>query len=73
LLDEQYKSAQNGLFGDIVKGQMVPNLLPMKTGTLTYKGWLTNGKLFDASRPNTDGSVQPFVVTLGAQPGYPWL
>lgn len=69
---EQYKNAQNGLFGDIVKGDGA-EFIAGKTGTLNYKGWLTNGKLFDASRPNSDGSIQPFVVKLGANqviPGF---
>ena len=69
---DQYKGAQNGLFGDIVKGDGA-EFAASKTGTLTYKGWLTNGKLFDASRPNSDGSIQPFVVKLGANqviPGF---
>lgn len=31
-----------------------------------YKGWLTNGEVFDQSRPNETGELQPFVFTPGA-------
>lgn len=31
-----------------------------------YKGWLTNGEVFDQSRPNEAGELQPFVFTPGA-------
>ena len=31
-----------------------------------YKGWLTNGEVFDESRPNETGELQPFVFTPGA-------
>ena len=30
-----------------------------------YKGWLTNGQLFDQSQKGSDGNLQPFVFTLG--------
>lgn len=69
---EKYKDAQNSLFGDIAKGDGV-ELTANKTAVVTYKGWLTNGKMFDASRQNSDGSLQPFVFTLGSKqviPGF---
>ncbi len=31
-----------------------------------YKGWLTNGEVFDESRPNEAGELQPFVFAPGA-------
>jgi peptidylprolyl isomerase len=69
---DKYKDAQNSLFGDIAKGDGA-ELTANKTAVVTYKGWLTNGKMFDASRQNSDGSLQPFVFTLGAKqviPGF---
>ena len=69
---EKYKDAQNSLFGDISKGDGV-ELTAGKTAVVTYKGWLTSGTLFDASRTNSDGSAQPFVFTLGSKqviPGF---
>jgi len=69
---DKYKDAQNSLFGDIAKGDGA-ELTANKTAVVTYKGWLTNGKMFDASRQNSDGSLQPFVFALGAKqviPGF---
>lgn len=69
---EKYKDAQNSLFGDIAKGDGA-ELTANKTAVVTYKGWLTNGKMFDASRQNSDGSLQPFVFALGGKqviPGF---
>jgi len=31
-----------------------------------YKGWLTNGQLFDESRADASGKLQPFTFTFGA-------
>lgn len=69
---DKYKDAQNSLFGDIAKGDGA-ELTTNKTAVVTYKGWLTNGKMFDASRQNSDGSLQPFVFALGGKqviPGF---
>jgi FKBP-type peptidyl-prolyl cis-trans isomerase len=33
-----------------------------------YKGWLTNGTLFDESKANSSGQMQPFDFTFGASP-----
>lgn len=30
-----------------------------------YKGWLTNGQVFDQTRTNDKGELEPFVFTLG--------
>lgn len=63
---EQYTASQGALTGDIVT---CPNGAELKSGykaAVYYKGWLTNGTLFDQSRPNESGQLQPFILTLGA-------
>ncbi|MEO8105000.1 MAG: FKBP-type peptidyl-prolyl cis-trans isomerase [Candidatus Saccharibacteria bacterium] len=62
---DKYKSATSALFGDMVIGQGVA-LTANKKAAVYYKGWLTNGTLFDASRTGSDGKLQPFTFTLGA-------
>lgn len=37
-----------------------------KKVAVVYKGWLTDGTLFDQSQIDKDGKLTPFVVTLGA-------
>jgi FKBP-type peptidyl-prolyl cis-trans isomerase len=62
---DKYKDTSNALFGDIKKGDGA-ELTAGKKAAVYYKGWLTNGQLFDQSRSNSDGSLQPFIFTLGA-------
>ncbi len=62
---EQYKDNQGTLMGDIVVGGGDE----LRTGyqaAVYYKGWLTNGQMFDQSRAGSDGKLQPFILTLGA-------
>ncbi|MDB5170558.1 MAG: FKBP-type peptidyl-prolyl cis-trans isomerase [Candidatus Saccharibacteria bacterium] len=61
---EKYKEGQSGLFGDIQVGNGA-ELTAGKKAAVYYKGWLTNGQLFDQSRAGSDGKIQPFVFTLG--------
>lgn len=63
---EQYKNGQSGLFGDIVVGTGNEAVAGKKVAVY-YKGWLTNGTLFDQTRVGEDGKMQPFVFTLGAR------
>ncbi len=63
---DQYKTGQGGLFGDILIGTG-NEAVPGKKVAVYYKGWLTNGQLFDQSKPGSDGKLQPFVFTLGAK------
>lgn len=63
---EQYKNNPAALTGDIVT---CPSGAELKAGykaAVYYKGWLTNGTLFDQSRPNDSGQLQPFILTVGA-------
>ncbi len=56
---DKYKTATTALFGELITGtgNEVTN---GKKVAVHYKGWLTNGKLFDESTQD-----KPFVFTLG--------
>lgn len=62
---EQYKNNDKALFADIQVGTGA-ELAVNKNAAVVYKGWLTNGQVFDQSRANEKGELQPFVFTLGA-------
>jgi FKBP-type peptidyl-prolyl cis-trans isomerase FkpA len=62
---EKYKTSQNALFGEEKVGTST-ELTAGKQAAVYYKGWLTNGQMFDQSRPGSDGKLQPFNFTLGA-------
>jgi FKBP-type peptidyl-prolyl cis-trans isomerase len=62
---DKYKDSQNALFGDIQVGNG-DELTVNKKAAVYYKGYLTNGQLFDESKPGSDGKLQPFIFTLGA-------
>ena len=62
---DKYKDDQNGLFADVQKGTGTELASGMKAAVY-YKGWLTNGTLFDQSQTDDKGQLQPFVFTLGA-------
>lgn len=55
---EKYKTAENSLFGDIKVGTGSEAVSGKKVAVY-YKGWLTNGQVFDQSVNST------FVFTLG--------
>jgi FKBP-type peptidyl-prolyl cis-trans isomerase len=62
---EQYANSETPLYIDAVIGQGEE----VKNGdnvAIFYKGYLTNGGLFDQSRPDESGQVQPFVYQVGA-------
>ncbi len=61
---DKYKDAESALFGDIQTGTGTEVKAGTKVG-VTYKGWLTNGTLFDQSKPDDTGTVQPLVFTVG--------
>jgi hypothetical protein len=62
---EKYKNDQNSLFGDMQVGDGA-ELTANKKASVYYRGWLTNGQMFDQSRTGSDGKLQPFSFTLGA-------
>lgn len=61
---DKYASGTSGLFADIQKGTG-KELTQGKKAVVVYKGWLTNGTLFDESRTGADGKTQAFAFTLG--------
>ena len=69
---EKYKNSEHALFGEIKAGTGT-ELIGGKTAAINYKAWLTNGQLFDQSPTNSDGSLQPFLFTLGAHSVIPGL
>lgn len=62
---DKYTGGASALFGEMVIGQGT-ELISGKKAAVYYKGWLTNGTLFDASRAGSDGKLQVFTFTLGA-------
>lgn len=62
---EQYKDSKEVYFGEIVEGN---GAAAQKDNQLavTYKGYLTNGTLFDQSRTGANGQKEPLLFTLGA-------
>lgn len=62
---DKYQNGQSALFADVVKGDGSA-LADGHKAAVYYRGWLTNGTLFDESKPGADGKLQPFVFQLGA-------
>ncbi len=62
---EQYKDGKSALFADLVVGTGAEVSASSKVAVY-YKGWLTNGQLFDESRTDqTTKQLQPFIFTMG--------
>jgi FKBP-type peptidyl-prolyl cis-trans isomerase len=62
---EEYANAESPLYIDTVAG----NGTEVKQGdtvAIFYKGYLTTGELFDQSRPDESGQLQPFVYQVGS-------
>jgi len=62
---EKYKNDKQALYADIQKGTGA-ELTVNKKAAVLYKGWLTNGKVFEQSRADSSGKLQPIIFTLGA-------
>lgn len=61
---DKYKNDQNSYFAIIKEGSGEP----AKQGefvAVLYRGWLTDGTLFDQTRKNEQGQLQAFGLTLG--------
>ena len=69
---DEYKDAPSALYADIQKGTGKAIEAGSKVA-IYYKGWLTDGTLFDQSRKAEDGSTQPFMFTVGAQEVVPGM
>jgi FKBP-type peptidyl-prolyl cis-trans isomerase FkpA len=62
---EQYKDGKSALFADLIVGTGTEVIASSKVAVY-YKGWLTNGQLFDESRTDpATKKLQPFVFTMG--------
>lgn len=62
---DKYKDSQGALFGDVVVGNGAA-LGNDQKAAVYYKGFLTNGQIFDQSKADSSGKLQPFVFTEGA-------
>jgi FKBP-type peptidyl-prolyl cis-trans isomerase len=61
---DSYKTSDQMLIIDSVTGNGTSVVSGKKVAVL-YKGWLTDGTVFDQSRPNENNELQPFVFTPG--------
>ena len=61
---EEYANAESTQYIDIVVGAG-QEVVPGDAAALVYSGWLTDGTLFDQTRQNEEGLLEPFVFTLG--------
>lgn len=62
---DKYKDGSGALFGEIQVGTG-DELTANKKAAVYYKGWLTNGQLFDSTKTDDKGQLQPFIFTEGA-------
>lgn len=63
---DKHKDGQGALFAELLAGEGA-ELTEGKRAAVYYKGWLTDGRLFDMSRAGADGKLEPFIFTLGAR------
>lgn len=61
---DKYKDAQSASYIDLQKGTG-DTVSEGKTAVVVYRGWLTNGTLFDESKTGSDGKLQAFSFVLG--------
>ena len=61
---DQYKDEQSVLYAETAVGSG-KEATQNKKVAVVYKGWLTNGQLFDQSKTNQQGVLEPIVFTLG--------
>jgi len=60
----KYSTSTTALFGDVQVGTGT-TLAVGQTAVITYKGYLTNGTLFDESKTESNGQLQPLTFVLG--------
>lgn len=69
---DQYKDSPNTMFGEIKTGTGTEVKANSKVA-IYYKGYLTDGTLFDQTRQNEAGELQPFMFTVGANEVIPGM
>jgi len=62
---EQYAANSSSLYIDVLEGTGA-EAKSGDTVMMLYKGWLTDGTLFDQSRMNEQNQIEPFSFRLGA-------
>ncbi len=63
---DEYKTSDKYLRNDIKVGTGA-EVVSGKKIAVYYKGWLTDGQVFDQSQTNEKGELQPFIFTPGAR------
>ncbi len=63
---DQYAKEEGILYVDIVKGTG-EEIKAGDTAVMLYKGWLTDGQLFDQTKKGEDGKFQAFSFQLGSR------
>jgi FKBP-type peptidyl-prolyl cis-trans isomerase len=61
---DKYKTAQSTQFVDLQKGTGT-TITGGSQVAVVYRGWLTNGTLFDQSKTGTDGKLEAFGFVVG--------
>ena len=61
---EKYKDSKSALFGEIKYGTGAEAVVNKKLA-IAYKGSLTNNTVFDQSRTDASGKIEPLVFVLG--------
>jgi FKBP-type peptidyl-prolyl cis-trans isomerase FkpA len=61
---DKYKDAQNVQFIDLQKGTGT-KIVSGSQVAVVYRGWLTNGTLFDESKTDSNGKLNAFGLTMG--------
>lgn len=62
---DKYLKSESAMFAEVVKGTGA-ELTKGKKAAVYYKGWLTDGTLFDQTKAGKDGKLEPFVFEQGA-------
>jgi FKBP-type peptidyl-prolyl cis-trans isomerase len=62
---EEYADQSSALYIDATIGSG-REVVSGDTVAVLYSGYLTNGELFDQSRPNENNELQPFIFTIGS-------
>lgn len=63
----KYINGTSAYFADLQTGTGT-TLSAGHQASVIYKGWLTNGQLFDESQTNSSGQMEPFTFSFGTSP-----